>query len=342
MKRLIKKAHGFYGYGKKSRRHPAAAGLRGLSVMAVGLVLCACTRSPRSQALAPNVIAMVGDREITAQRFNAYLLTHGAPNADAAERQRCLTEMIRAEAATLKARAAGYETRPEIKAELERLATLRFKEDELAKRKPVEPGEEEIGAYYRTNTARFSTPERVRAALIFIGLPSNASSDMLIQARARAERIRAEVLKRPAMELGFGNLAQEYSEDQATRYRGGDLGFMTISELEARLGPELARVCSSLVEPGSVSAPLEGPGGLYLLRCIARQRSTCRPLSQVHAGVAYLLNREKEREIEKQFYADCARGVDVQINADLMEHSSPPAAPSAPPALPGTQTAFAK
>ncbi|MGH7968620.1 MAG: peptidylprolyl isomerase [Limisphaerales bacterium] len=285
---------------------------------------------------------MVGDEAITVQSFEAYLGAHGALNAGPNEREHWLTEMVRSEAAALKAKAAGYETRPEIKAELERLATLRFKEDELAKRQPAEPTREEIEAYYRTNQARFSTPERVRAALIFLSVPSNASSERAAETRARAEELRVEALKGSSNEQGFGRLAQKYSEDQATRYRGGDLGFMTVAELAERLGPELAKAVSALTGPGSVSLPLQGSGGLYLLKCISRESATCRPLSEVRDGVAYLLRRGKEAEAEREFYADCARGISIRMNADLLEHTPPPAAPSPPPTLPETQTAFAK
>ncbi len=285
---------------------------------------------------------MVGDEPITLQTFNEYLLKRGAARAGLEQRETLLRELVGAESAAWKARAAGYEKRPEVQAELKRMVAARFKEEELGKLQPTEPTSAEIKAYYEANRARFSTPERVRCALIYLSVPAGAAPEKSAEARVRADALRAQALSQSARATGFGLLAQQYSEDQATRYQGGDLGYLTAKELELRLGPGVAKALVALDTPEKVSPPVSGPGGLYLLKCLAREPQTCRPLSEVRDGIAYLLRRSKAAETEKQFYADCAKGLDIRINHELIARVPEPDQAPRLPGVPETQTAFAK
>lgn len=65
----------------------------------------------------------------------------------------------------------------------------------------------------------------------------------------------------------FATLAVLYSEDQGTAARGGELGFMSRSELV----PEFAQVAFNMQEPGRVSKIVESEFGLHIIQLIERQ-----------------------------------------------------------------------
>jgi parvulin-like peptidyl-prolyl isomerase len=332
-------------------QRPARRTARGLQLVrimasaatALALLMVSCGHQPQSDAAMPSeAIAVVGDQVITRQAFNEYAGRQGARASKATSRDDLLRELIERQAAVAKAKAAGLDKRADIQAELDRLVAARFKEEQLAKDSDRSPTAAEIEAYYQSHSARFTTPERVHGAVIFLPLSGKAAADKAREVEAKAEQIRGEATKETAVERGFGLLAQRYSEDQASRYRGGDLGYLTAKELDLRLENEAARALLALGAPGEVSPVVKGTRGLYVLKLIARQPETRRPMADVKEGIAYLLKQSKRAEAERAFYAGCTNGLAIRINRSLLENLPLGQEPEIPPAVPGTETAMAK
>lgn len=68
-------------------------------------------------------------------------------------------------------------------------------------------------------------------------------------------------------EIAFSTLARLYSEDEASRRRGGELGFMGRGELV----PEYANVAFNLQEPGKVSKIVESEFGFHIIQLIEKR-----------------------------------------------------------------------
>ena len=323
---------------RKSRRPLGPLGCAAL----VACLASSCGRGPSSQPLPDGIVATVGNRVITRSMFAQALAKRGAAGNALEVRGAVLAELVDLEAAAAKAKAAGYEQRPEIQEDFKRLIVTRFRQEQLDQRTPVEPAESDILAFYQTNATRFRTPERVRCAMIYLGIPATAELDKRAAVRERAERIRVEAGKHGASESGFSLLAQQYSEDQATRYRGGDLGYLTAQELEQRLGERPTVALRNLREHGEIAPPVEGRGGLYLLKLVGRQPESQRPLAEVRDGIAYLLRRSKAAQVQREFYASCTNGLTIRINRTLLKGLSPNEHLEPPPAVPATETASVK
>jgi hypothetical protein len=169
-------------------------------------------------------------------------------------------------------------------------------------------------------------------------LPFKAASQTAEELRARAEQIRAAAAAAPT-ETGLGSWAQQSSDDQASRYRQGDLGFLTSVELEKRLGSAPAKALLALQEPGEVSEVIEVPAGFYVVRLIGRQPGTKRPIAEVKSGIVYLLQQTKQAEWKKQFSAGCTNDLVIQINQSVLEADPPAAEPDVAPSLPTASTA---
>jgi peptidyl-prolyl cis-trans isomerase SurA len=65
---------------------------------------------------------------------------------------------------------------------------------------------------------------------------------------------------------GFAQLAQQFSQSAAAAV-GGDIGYVTPSELGRELGEAVEKL-----QPGEVAPPLRGAGGYYILAVIDRRR----------------------------------------------------------------------
>ncbi len=84
------------------------------------------------------------------------------------------------------------------------------------------PTEVEIIDFYEANKTAFVAPDMVRFKHIFIDTRNLQSKDAREKAREKAEEIYREVQNGAS----FEDMVVKYTEDNASRYRGGDFGYL--------------------------------------------------------------------------------------------------------------------
>lgn len=92
--------------------------------------------------------------------------------------------------------------------------------DALAAQIPV--SDADAKSYYDQNIRQYTVGEQRRARHILIKAGKNASNAEQAAAKAKAEKVLAQVRKNPG---DFAKLANEYSQDPSSAEHGGDLGF---------------------------------------------------------------------------------------------------------------------
>lgn len=305
----------------------------------IAAALVGCHEPPRAATVATNVVAMVGASPITADALQSELTRRraGAPGhpVEVRLRERVLDDLIQTEALYQKALAAGYAQDPQIVAALRNALVTKYREDQLAKLPPVQLSDAELTNYHQQHPERFGAPETFRAAVIEMRLPRPASPEKRAEAVARANAVRQAALGAAETEATFGPLAQQYSEDQATRYRGGDLGWLPVGSTNAGWPPELLQAIARLNQPRTISPVIETPTALYLVKLAERKPATLRPFATVRDGVVFHLTREREQQREQQISACATQGLAVQINQARLEQIALPEQPAAPPTFPG-------
>ena len=131
------------------------------------------------------------------------------------------------------------------------LQYVTFSWRDIQKKLNVTP--EEVRDYYKSNLRDFTEPESIRAKHILVKIPPEANEQQIEEARKKAEEILAK-LKNGA---DFDKIAREESQDDATRAKGGDLGFFS----KGTMNPELERVAAKL-DIGKLSEPVRYGSGL--------------------------------------------------------------------------------
>jgi parvulin-like peptidyl-prolyl isomerase/cytochrome c-type biogenesis protein CcmH/NrfG len=116
-------------------------------------------------------------------------------------------------------------------------------------------------------------PERVRLSRIFIPVAPDAPEDELIAARKRLQEAKDKLNVEGA---SFSAVAREYSKDPDVAERGGDLGYLTLSELPQELQSAVAKL-----QAGQVSDLIQTPEGLFLMRLEDRKN-----LATIREGLA--------------------------------------------------------
>lgn len=297
----------------------------------------AATPAPPTSA-----VAQVGDASISAEAFRQLMQQRAGRDpsryTNAAQKESLLEELIDREATYAKAKASGFDQRPEIQESVKRLIASRFLEEESAKQ-AGEPAvaESDLEQYYQEHHAKYAIPEKARGAVIFLRVPPTAGPEKRSEMLTAAQKVLDEA-RMADNATAFALVVQNHSEDQATRYRAGDVGWVSRDAKSWGMEPGVVEALFSVEKPGDFAPLVSTDKGIYIVKLIEKQPVSFRPFAELKEEIRYVLMREKQDQREKNLYASLRTGLDIRINRPLLESIKPPAAPAdqSPPAVPGT------
>lgn len=308
----------------------------------VGLILLVVLFSGCSRTVRPDsdVVAKIGSREIRKSEFEAWLQRRASGN-DPKEKTALLNEMLDHLALVEHAKGLGLDRDPDLLRSWDNMLVAKLREVQLEPQLTnIQPTEAQIRSHYESNQAGFTEPAIRRGAILFTELPAKVSPDersrlhqRLVEARARAV---APSTNGPAVR-GFGPLAVEYSEDQATRYRGGDFGWVRAGRGDARFDREVIDQLFALSQPGDISDILETKRGFYLVKLMESQSERVKPLAAVKEAIRYQLLQQNRSLAETRWKQAARAAVPTEIRPEVLASISVPQASSLstnPPSLP--------
>jgi len=214
-------------------------------------------------------------------------------------------------------------TQPEIEQEFRRRnekVTIQYaliKPPEIAS--TIHPSDDELSAYFKKNMGKYQVPEKRSAQYALLDLAklradTKISDDALrsyynehiddykvpnsvhvehilfktvgkTDAEIAEIRKKAEdVLKQAKHGANFEDLAKKYSEDDATKEKGGDLG----SIVEGQTVPEFEKVAFSLPK-GSISDLVKTQYGFHIIKVLDRQTAHTKSIEEVRDSILPIL-----------------------------------------------------
>lgn len=289
----------------------------------------------------PEVLAKVGPREIRVQEFRDHLRRRSL-GRESKPLDTALEERIDAEALVQRAIDLGLDKDPEVRRSWENILIARLRATQLEPRLTnALPSKEQIRQYYETNQAQFTEAAQRRGAVLFLEVPQKSSEERRQKVRQRIDEARAKALdlvgNKPDTR-GFGALAIEYSEDQPTRYRGGDLGWLTAGRVDGRFDPIVSETLFSMSGVGSISDVLTTPRGFYLVRLLEEKGQRVKPLESVEALIQQKLLFTGRQQLESDWKREARAAVKVETYPEVLAklREALPATetkPDAPPTL---------
>ncbi|MGE5258232.1 MAG: SurA N-terminal domain-containing protein [Hyphomicrobiales bacterium] len=175
----------------------------------------------------------------------------------------------------------SYRTKPEIQ-----VRYLRFNPENYTDK--ITLTEPELRDYYDSNIAHFEIPKTVEARHILIRLPADATAEAVEKARAKIE----DILKKARAGQDFAALAQQYSEDEQTKSKGGALGAFS---KEAMVQP-FADAAFAL-QPGQISEPVRTRFGWHLIKVEKVNEGRTRSFEEAQAEIRSQLTHERARNL---------------------------------------------
>lgn len=189
--------------------------------------------------------------------------------------------------------------RTELRRQLERFKVVQTK---LQGRLRV--SDRAIEAYYAQEARQAREGDRARVAHILVEVAPDAGAATLAQKRRRAEAI----LERAEAGAPFAALAERYSEDSATKARGGSLGWVTASDLPEALGDEVLGL-----NAGAVGGPVRTDEGFHVVKVLAWEASEVRPLEDVRERIRLHLLEQQMEQQERIWLAELRRRAYIDV-----------------------------
>lgn len=289
-----------------------------VGALSLALVLVGC--SPKES---PDVLAKVGAKEIRAADLEREVARRNALRRPVPEKEALLDELIQHESLLQRAKNAGLDKDPQLAREMDNLLIGKLIERELTKQiEAVQIAPEEIKAEYEKNAAKYTQAPKARLAILFLEANAKSSEAKRTETRERLAEARRrfvenpEAARRASPVPGFGSLAVDNSDDQASRYRGGDIGWLEEGNFSYRW-PKPVLEAGFALKKDAVSDLVETATGFYVVMKTDARPGVITPLAKVEAALRQSVLLQKRRGLDEKFRLDARShaGVAVRTNA---------------------------
>ncbi len=139
----------------------------------------------------------------------------------------------------------------------------------------TKPTEEELRAYYQQNIDQFKVQNRVHVEHILfktVGLPDAGVAEV----QKKAE----DVLKKAKSGANFEDLAKKFSEDDASKPKGGDLGWI----IEGQTVAEFQQASFTLPK-GAISDLVKTQYGFHIIKVLDKETARTKSFEEVRAEI---------------------------------------------------------
>jgi peptidyl-prolyl cis-trans isomerase C len=212
------------------------------------------------------------------------------------------------------AKAAGYLTRPDVKAQIARetrgVLSRAYIGDMLEQKTANMPDMTALAKErYNAEKSQYLIPEAFRIAHILIAVNVEDENYNEAESRAKAEKILNE------LRAGgdFSNLAKAHSEDQGSASGGGELPWAT----KGRFAPPFEKTAFAL-KPGEVSGLVRTRFGFHIIKLLERRAESTRSFDEVKAQILEKLKKEYQNQERDKLLASFQGVKEVEITDDIM------------------------
>jgi peptidyl-prolyl cis-trans isomerase C len=170
--------------------------------------------------------------------------------------------------------------------------------------------------FYTNNPNLFQEPELVRAAQILIASRDTVSGKPLTpEAKLQKKRLAESLVTRARAGEDFAKLVREFSQDAASKERGGEYTFPRSRDDPRRaMAPEFEAAAFSM-KPNQVSDVVETGFGFHIIKMLEKIPARRIPFSQVESRIKESLLRDAVEKELPNFIEKLKREAGVEIFA---------------------------
>jgi len=288
------------------------------------------------------VLAVVGDKEITIEEFTRHFEARRDRSPVPVDAGELLNELVEREVLAQNAVKAGLMDDPEVAEKMRDVLIATFKERQLTPLlETASVSDDEISAAYDSEKDKLTKPGQVRLAILYAQAEPGEKDDTDNAARLRLEAAaqlarQQDVRTDKGEPASFGPLAVQHSEDQESRYRGGEIGWVERERFPGRLDAAVIKAGFALATPGQISTVITGANGYYVVKLLERRSPAVLPLEQATPALRSRLLAEKQGDLMEKFQHQLRQDLRVEVHADRLAQiaAATPGQTSSPPSIP--------
>ncbi|MBL9005197.1 MAG: peptidyl-prolyl cis-trans isomerase [Myxococcales bacterium] len=281
-----------------------------LGVAALSLVGASGCRdlAAKRSANKGNVLAQINETVITVadmeERLNNQSPYVRARYAAQEQKKEYLDNLVKFEVLAAEAKKQGIDRDPEVVRTMKQVMIQKLLRSRFDKYKQEDISDADVQRYFDGHPEEFNRPPEIRASLI------------LVADEATAKKVAADPRVSGLENLGFRTLVSEYSVDQETKERGGDLRFFDQNNRE--LPKEIVEAAFKLVNVGDVSPVIKTARGYALLKLTGQRRALSRTLAEVAPQIRAKLFRERRQHLMDEYEDALRKASSVQVFPDKL------------------------
>lgn len=287
------------------------------------ICMVSCNRQSPEKETSPetpaSALAKVGSITILQSDLDHRLKEHYSSRTDASSREAALADLVKRAQFSQAALDAGMAEDPIVRDELSRFLAARLRERELNPKleKQQEISEERLKELYQNEITRFQAPEKRQVAVLWLnpGIdPDKAERYAEKMQSAREFFLQSQdLIDHP--EKGFSVLSIDHSEHQASRYKGGVIGWLEAQGGIDKWTKAVAEIAFSVEPTGSTSEIIVRPEGVFLVRLMEIRPAITRPFEAVAPQLGKLERERLRQEVEAAFERDIETRYPVKMGA---------------------------
>ncbi|HKM91122.1 MAG TPA: peptidyl-prolyl cis-trans isomerase [Candidatus Acidoferrales bacterium] len=158
--------------------------------------------------------------------------------------------------------------------------------DQAALRAAMHPADAALEDYYKQNLDMYRVQNRVHVEHILLKTTGKTDAEAL-EIRKKAE----EVLAKARKGANFEELAKEYSQDDTTKAKGGDLGWIQ----RGQTVPEFEQAAFAL-KKGEISDLVKTMFGFHIIKLMDREEARTKSFDEVRASIVPIIAAQMAQE----------------------------------------------
>lgn len=263
------------------------------------------------------IVAKVGDRIITQADIKRIISYYPAAQqkrilGNPVMQREVIERYIQGIVVSRLAVAKGFDKQANIKERLELmandfLANQYIQQEVIGK---VEITESEAKEYYNKYKEEFTSPEMAKVRHILIKSEKNRPANERKAARDKAESL----LNRIKGGEDFAKLAMEFSEDDGSKSKGGELDFFH----RGMMVPEFEKAAFSL-KPGQISDMVETPFGYHIIKMEERKDAWQPSFDEIREKVIAKARDRLKDSKKNEFINKAFKDAGVEIRYDTLK-----------------------
>jgi parvulin-like peptidyl-prolyl isomerase len=165
----------------------------------------------------------------------------------------------------------------------------------------LELTEAECRGFYDSHPENFFVPERLRVSHLFLAAPPETAPEMVDAKRTAIEALSVRLVGGE----DFAAITAENSEDEATKLRGGDLGYFSAT----RMPPDFVEAALKL-HPGEISRPIRTRLGFHILKLADIQPARQKTFDEARNDIVIELANERRTTTMRKLIVDFGSQID--------------------------------